>query len=87
MDKDVLIHELTERFRAALGQGLEAVENAPDGKWIAASEWAFVEAFRGLTKDCYEAALQAKINADPAAQQAAFSPSRPSGPRSAASAP
>jgi len=34
MDKDVLVHEMTERFQELYAQALAALENAPDGEWI-----------------------------------------------------
>jgi hypothetical protein len=75
MDKDVLVHQMTERFQELYRKALEAVERAPDGHWIAASEFAFRDVFLQLTKESYEAALQARIEAQSAAQEAAFSPS------------
>jgi hypothetical protein len=77
MDKDVLMYQMTERFQELYAQALEVVERAPDGQWIAASELAFRQVFLDLTKECYQAAVQAKIDAHPAARQAAFSPSAP----------
>ncbi len=79
MDRDVLVHEMTERFQELYGQALDALEEAPDGQWIAASEFAFRDAFLELMKEGYQAALQAKINAHPTAGQAAFFPSEPGG--------
>ena len=34
MDRDVLMHQMTERFQELYGQALDAVERAPDGQWI-----------------------------------------------------
>jgi hypothetical protein len=31
--------ELTEQFEQSLEQAMDAVEQAPDGSWISASEW------------------------------------------------
>jgi hypothetical protein len=53
------------------------VEQAPDGRWIAASEWQVRDIFQRLTRDCYQAMLQAKADAHPTASQAAFSPGGP----------
>ena len=75
MDRDVLMHEMTERFQELYGQALDALEKAPDGQWIAASEFAFRDVFLELMKESYQSALQAKIDAHPTADQAAFSPS------------
>jgi hypothetical protein len=78
MDRDVLMHEMTERFQELYGQALDALEKAPAGQWIAASEFAFRDVFLELMKESYQSALQAKIDAHPTADQAAFSPSEPS---------
>lgn len=76
MDREVLLYQMTERFQELFGQALDAVEKAPDGQWIAASEWAFRDTFMKLMQESYEAALQARIDAHATASQAAFSPSR-----------
>jgi len=77
MDREVLMHQMTDRFQELYSQALDALERAPDGQWIAASEFAFRDAFLQLMKESYQTAVQARIDADPAAQQAAFSPSPP----------
>ncbi|MBN1488697.1 MAG: hypothetical protein JXA69_02170 [Phycisphaerae bacterium] len=79
MDREVLIDQMTERFQALYGKALDALERAPDGQWITASEFAFRDAFQELMKECYEGALQGKMDAHPAAKQAAFPPSGPRG--------
>lgn len=79
MDRDVLMHRMNERFQELCSQALDALEQAPDGQWIAASEWVFREAFQTLMQETFEAALQARIEAHPTATQAAFSPSAPGG--------
>jgi hypothetical protein len=86
MDREVLLYQMTERFQKLYGQALDALERAPDGQWIAASEFAFRDAFLQLMKESYEAAVQAKVDAHPTADQAAFSPSGPGnqGPSKAA---
>lgn len=76
MDRDVLMHQMTERFQALYSQALDALERAPDGQWITASEFAFRDAFLELMKECYQEALQGKIDTHPTAAAAAFSPSR-----------
>jgi hypothetical protein len=81
MDREVLLHQMTERFQELYGQALEAVEKAPDGQWIAASEWAFRDTFQKLMQESYEAALQARIDAHATATAAAFSPSGQRGGR------
>ncbi len=77
MDKEVLLYQMTERFQELYGEALEALERAPDGQWIAASEFAFRDAFLQLMKESYEAAVQARIDTHPTADQAAFSPCEP----------
>ena len=83
MDRDVLMDQMTERFQELYGQALDAVERAPDGQWITASEFVVRDVFAQLMKESYEAALQARVDRHPTATQAAFSPSEPSDDRSA----
>src|SRR4051794_10691516 len=80
MDKEVLRRRLRERFEAALDGAVAAVEGAPDGQWIAGSEWQVREVFQELMADCFRDVLQARADAHPTASQAAFSPSGSSGP-------
>jgi len=77
MDRDVLLYQMTERFQELYGQALDALERAPEGQWIAASEFAFRDAFLQLMKESYEAAMQAKVDTHPPADQAVFSPYGP----------
>ena len=79
MDRDVLMHQMTERFQEAFAKGLDALERAPDGQWIAASEFVFREAFLELMKEAYQAAMQARIDAEPSRTAGTFSPSGPGG--------
>lgn len=74
MDRDALKRSLKEQFDQSLEKALDAVEQAPDGRWIAASEWQVREIFQKLMSECYQTMLQAKMDAAP---QAAFSPSGP----------
>jgi len=74
MDRDAIRRALKERFEQSLEQALDAVERAPDGQWIAASEWQVREIFQKLMGESYQQLLQAKMDA---ARQAAFSPSGP----------
>ena len=39
MDREALKRELTDQFHQSLDQAMDAVQRAPDGAWIAASEW------------------------------------------------
>ena len=75
MDREVLMFQMTERFQELYHRALDALERAPDGPRIAAGEWAFRDAFQQLMTESYQAALQSKVDAHPAAQAAAFSPS------------
>jgi len=84
MDKDVLQRQLDELCRKAVAEARAAVDAAPDGRWVAASEWQVRDVFQRLTRDCYQAMLQARADAHPTASQAAFSPGGPGGPAAAA---
>lgn len=74
MDQDDLGRRLDELCRKAVAEARSAVEAAPDGQWVAASEWQVRDVFQRLTRDCYQAMLQAKADAHPTASQAAFPP-------------
>jgi hypothetical protein len=76
MDKDVLKRQLTERCQQALDEALRAVDDAPDGQWIAASEWEVRDIFQKLTADCFGQMIQGRIDRLPSASQTAFSPDR-----------
>jgi hypothetical protein len=78
MDKEVLKRQLTERCQHALDEALRAVDEAPDGQWIAASEWEIRDIFQKLTADCFGQMIQERIGRLPSASQAAFSPDGPS---------
>ena len=74
MDKEVLKRQLTERFGHSLDSALAAVDEAPDGQWIAASEWQVRDIFQKLTADCFGQMIQQRIEHLPSASQASFSP-------------
>ncbi len=74
MDRNVLGERLRERCESAVQAAIKAVEEASDGRWIAESEWPVREIFQQLTVDCYREILQWRVNAQPSASQAAFSP-------------
>jgi hypothetical protein len=74
MDKDVLDQQLESLCRKAMCEARSAVDLAPDGQWIAASEWSVRDIFQRLTRDCYQLMLQAKADGQWTANQAAFSP-------------
>jgi hypothetical protein len=74
MDKEVLKRQLVERCQHALDEALRAVDEAPDGQWIAASEWEVRDIFHKLTADCFGQMIQDRIDRLPSASQSAFSP-------------
>jgi hypothetical protein len=74
MDRQALRRELRAKMDQALDRAMDAVEAAPDGQWINASEWVVREAFQELTRDCFQAIVQARVDADPAADAGSFSP-------------
>jgi hypothetical protein len=76
MDRNVLKARMRQRFESVMDEALKAVEEAPDGQWIAGSEWQIRDTFQRLTADCYREIVQSRIDAQPSASQAAFSPSR-----------
>jgi len=75
MGKEALKAKLTERFSQALDDSLDAVTVAKDGQLIADCEWQVRGAFAELGRDCLEALIQERIDAQPSENQAAFSPS------------
>jgi hypothetical protein len=75
MDKEVLKRQLTERFQQSLESALQAVDQAPDGQWIAASEWEVRDIFQKLTAECFGQLIQQRIDRLPSSSQTAFSPS------------
>jgi len=81
MDKEVLKRQLTRRCQQALDEALRAVDDAPEGRWIAASEWEVRDIFQKLTADCFGQMIQERIDRLPSGFQAAFSPDgRSNGP-------
>ncbi len=77
MEREVLMHQMEERFREEFGKALKALEDASDGQWIEASEMAFRDAALTVAREGLEMAVQARVDADPMAQAATFSPSEP----------
>lgn len=71
MDREAIKRQLQDQFEQTLDQAIDAVEQAPDGRWIAASEWQIREIFQKLMQQSYQTLLQQKLDAAP---QAAFSP-------------
>jgi hypothetical protein len=70
---EAYLQRMRERMEQALRRVAEAVNDAPDGAWINASEWQVFHEFNDLRRDAYEQALQ--MRADAAAS--AFSPDQP----------
>jgi hypothetical protein len=74
MDRRALRRRLRDKAEAAIEKAMDAVESAPDGQWIAGSEWAVRGAFQDLMRECFQEIVQAKVDADPAASAGSFSP-------------
>ena len=74
MDRQGLKRRLRGKVEVALDKAMDAVESAPDGRWIAGSEWAVRGAFQELMRECFQEIVQAKVDADPAAAAGSFSP-------------
>jgi hypothetical protein len=74
MDMDVLKRELMARAAVAADQAMAAVAKAPDGQWIAGSEWQIREIYQRLMEESFQEILQSRIQAHPAAELAAFPP-------------
>ena len=66
MDRQGLKRRLRDKVEAALEKAMDAVQAAPDGRWIAGSEWAVRETFQGLMRECFQEIVQAKVDSDPA---------------------
>ena len=73
MDREVLLHQMTERFQELYNQALDALDHASDGCWITDSAWAFRDAFQQWMKESNQAAMQSMVDAHPTAPAAAFS--------------
>ena len=80
MDRQGLKRQLRGKVEAALDKAMDAVQSAPDGRWIAGSEWAVRGAFQDLMRECFQEIVQAKVDSDPAASAGSFSPGAGPGP-------
>jgi hypothetical protein len=80
MNRDALKRELTQHFNQSLEEAMDAVERAPDGAWIADSEWQVRETFQKLMTEAYQRILQARLDDAAGAAPAAFSPCGPPEP-------
>ena len=74
MDTEVLKQKLRAQFERRMEEALSAVQKAPDGQWIAASEWEIRDIFQKLTAECFQDLVQARLESHPLASQEAFSP-------------
>jgi hypothetical protein len=64
---------MRQRTEQALARVAQAVNDAPDGAWINASEMIVFQEFNDLRRDAYEQAIQMRADAVAAS---AFSPDR-----------
>lgn len=71
---EAYLQAMRRRMDEALRRVARAVNDAPDGAWINASEMAVFDEFNDLRRDAYETALQMRADA---AGASAFSPDRP----------
>ena len=62
MDRDVLMHQMTERFQELYNRALDTLDHASDGQWIAAGEWAFRDAFVQRMQESFQAGVQRKAD-------------------------
>ena len=69
--RDEFIEPMRTKLEEALGKVSHAVNEAPPGRIIAASEEEVRDIFAGLRKEAFEMALQMRVNA----AEAAFPPS------------
>jgi hypothetical protein len=64
------IEQMRGEFEQTMQRVADAVNQAPDGQWINASEVPVLEAMTELRRKTYEKALQMRVNA----AEGAFSP-------------
>ena len=64
------VQRMQERVEQAMREVAEAVNNAPDGSWINASEMKVRDVFADLRREAFETALQMRLDA----AEAVFSP-------------
>ena len=77
--KEQLSEVLEAEYRSFMGRVMEAVNAAPDGRWIEASEVQVNDLMNQFKERVYQAALQCRVEANQTAAAkapAAFSPSR-----------
>ncbi len=71
MDRQKYLAEMRAELERVLGQVADAVNAAPDGKVINASEWEVHDLMQEFTRVAYEKALQMRIDST----EGSFSPS------------
>ena len=74
LSAEAYLQEMRQRMDEALRRVARAVNDAPDGARINASEMAVFREFEDLRRDAYQTALQMRADAVTAS---AFSPDRP----------
>ena len=79
IDRDELIRRMRARFEAAMAEVSQAVNDAPDGHLIDASEERCRDALGEFRRAAYETAVQMRVEATEA--DPSFSPSEPNSPR------
>lgn len=67
---DAFVRRMQERIDQVMREVVEAVNDAPDGAWINASEMKVRDVFADLRCEAYQTALQMRLDAT----QAAFFP-------------
>lgn len=67
------VRRMQPKMEQAMRQVMEAVNAAPDGAWINASEIPVRDVFGALRREAYETALQMRLDA----AEGAFSPGGP----------
>lgn len=70
-DKDRFINQMMVEARLALSQVIDAVNAAPDGQWISASEKPVRDVMDELRRKTYEKAVQLRVDS----KESTFSPS------------
>jgi len=73
LDVEAYLKAMQQQMEAKFRAVAEAVNRAPDGAWINASEMEVRDLFAQMRQEAYEKALQMRIDA----AQAAFSPGGP----------
>jgi hypothetical protein len=75
LDVEAYVREMQSRMESQLRKVAEAVNAAPDGAWINASEMEVRDLFAQMRSEAYEKALQMRVDA----AEGAFSPGESSG--------